>query len=96
MSDWRPIDTAPRDGTWVLLFCPGLSEERDYDARGAPDITVGCWDAQTYSSPTWLSAETVAEFWDYGGETGAGQSISLRVVSPTRWLPLPASPGKGS
>lgn len=22
MSDWQPIDTAPKDGSWVLLWLP--------------------------------------------------------------------------
>ena len=22
--EWQPIKTAPRDGTWVMLFCPDV------------------------------------------------------------------------
>lgn len=33
---WQPIETAPRDGTDVLLWCP----------RGG--VTVGRWDEQEY------------------------------------------------
>ena len=31
---WRPIATAPKDGTWLLLFTPDATEPRIY---------VGAW-----------------------------------------------------
>ncbi len=47
LSDWQPIDTAPKDGTRVLLFMPASGDGRwtgfwlDGDGRvshGRPDI----------------------------------------------------------
>jgi hypothetical protein len=41
-TDWRPIDSAPRDGTEVLLY--GRTER---DGRFfAPDCNVGWWDEE--------------------------------------------------
>ena len=91
MTEWRSIESAPKDGSWLLLYAPGI--ERDYDAENAPQITVGTWNSQTYSEPVWLSAETEAEFWDYGGYTGAGMSVHLREIQPTHWMPCPDAPG---
>lgn len=51
MIDWQPMDTAPKDGTRVLLFFPELDQ----------DVRVGCWEsverivngAVTYKSEGW-------------------------------------------
>lgn len=31
--NWQPIDTAPKDGTWLLLFRPGKEGNRIAEAR---------------------------------------------------------------
>jgi hypothetical protein len=46
--DWQPIDTAPTDGSIVLLFRP--------DAHGWGKVTPGRWDNQTFAKrpkPYW-------------------------------------------
>ena len=51
--EWQPIDTAPRDGTSVLLFLP----------TGAQ--TVGCWDPDfdDLDEPGWT--DYTVESWAY-------------------------------
>lgn len=60
-SDWRPIETAPRDGTCVLLLITN-SKRR---------ISTGRWDSQEYHKkprPFWH-----VDMWSFGGpETHRG------------------------
>lgn len=46
---WQPMETAPKDGTFVQLFDP-IAE---------PPVSVGCWDEQAGvdGRPGWLIAE---------------------------------------
>jgi hypothetical protein len=84
MSEWQPIETAPRDGTQRL----GLTA-RGYcifawhdDTRGpgvSDDVQVPGWEA-------FCDGETVM---DEGWDTGTGYTLE---VSPTHWMPLPEPP----
>jgi hypothetical protein len=70
----QPIETAPKDGTKLLLFCIGDSER--YDAEKGVhviDPTQSVW---------WASKG----YWSAGGYW----TNSLdRLLPPTHWLPLP-------
>lgn len=47
MNEWQPIETAPKDGTIVLLWSPDWSVP-----------TVAMWNAQ-YDEPYWQPLEEV-------------------------------------
>lgn len=93
---WQPIETAPTDGTWLLLFCPaGIGdgwESRDYDVKGAPNVTLGSCEAGSAQSKQWLSVESYTEVHDYGGMTGVSTETHRLGITPTHWQPLPELP----
>lgn len=96
LGAWAPIETAPRDGTAVLLW---LAEDIDrYYVAGhrAPRLTIGFWGwSNDDFSPgdAWHSVEAKEEMWGMGGEmTGPMMSTDCLQVVPTHWMPLPAPP----
>ena len=77
-GEWQPIDTAPRDGTDILLFQPDVDKhgiERFYHAL----IIVGFWDDR-YKK--WSISNV-------GGFEGESEMQSEEV---THWTPLPKVP----
>lgn len=43
MTDWQPIETAPRDGTVVRLFCPGVGPNpKPFEVIGRY-LDLGAW-----------------------------------------------------
>jgi hypothetical protein len=77
---WQPLDSAPRDGTPVLLFCPGLT------GNVVRDIVVGAWrfDPNRRTLGFWVS--------DVGHlDTGIAESgpwIEYPELQPQKWAPL--------
>jgi hypothetical protein len=77
---WQPIETAPLDGTALLLHCPGVKSWNRL--RGMPDIVVGLWAGQ------WLS--DIGDV-DQGYES-TGAYFEHEALAPTHWMQLPDPP----
>jgi hypothetical protein len=92
-AGWMPIETAPRDGTDVLLYAPaGEWEGKPTEAR----TTVGHWTTDD---------ECRRQIGDCGGECRCPEYDEidpywlswdggfLPELPPTHWMPLPPAPG---
>ena len=82
--DWKPISTAPKDGTVMLLY---LSQEPDQRSYVVPDTakhyTIGFWQHRD-----WRSIET-EDCGMMGGElTGWMSDIVCVPCKPTHWAEL--------
>lgn len=83
MSDWQPIETAPRDGTHFLAYYTDLVDEYDENdrlvARGV--VTPNCGIAYQVE---WLGGIVDYPF--------AGRIYQTRRY--THWMPLPPAPAQ--
>ena len=78
MSKWQPIETAPKDGRQLLMFCD------DYD----PAVFVasfGWTDLPKNHADYW-------EGWIFAEEILASHTET--EPEPTHWMPLPAPPAE--
>jgi hypothetical protein len=76
-GEWQPIETAPKDGTRILLGGGAWGDDwRD----SAPAVMVGWWEVPRRYDAFWNTC--AAE---------AGYSM-FPYESPTHWMPLPAAP----
>lgn len=74
---WQPIETAPRDGTWVLLT--GGEDTENYGENG-PVVSARWW--QEYGPDgDW--------YWAYAYWDSAWRS---EYKNPTHWMPPPDPP----
>ena len=83
--EWKPIESAPRDGTHILLFGGVPDHESDeYDTmrkvwwEGLERPVSGYW-------KEWLGIEG----WRYCSYDSGYYGVYL---NPTHWMPLPAPP----
>lgn len=82
MTDWQPIETAPKDWRQRILVTGGYTFDNCdvYIARWS-GYPIGKWNEETGR------VETVLEYawrWEGGGPAN--------VTHPTHWRPLPAAP----
>ncbi len=74
---WQPIETAPKDGTEVILFHPPENYQGiEYPAR----VTAG----------SWIEWDETPEC--DGGSIWMSLDGGFREDTPTHWLPLPKIP----
>lgn len=78
-SAWRPIDTAPKDGTRILY----------YDIEGI--VYAGCWDAKFAYVETKRGKPKHRGAWTDHGVASFGYE-EYTEQSPIGWMPLPATP----
>lgn len=79
--EWQPIDTAPRDGTVIILAAYWSSWDFEKDAE-----SFG-WDVNTGQMGTPTIFGQTGEWWADNGVGG------LRLpYLPTHWMPLPTPP----
>lgn len=83
MTDWQPIETAPRDGTEFLAFD---------STTGKMDVcTMESYPSEWYAVPVQYDSEygpLNGEF--YGDIVGSdGRTAASRIV---HWMPLPEPP----
>jgi hypothetical protein len=76
MSEWQPIETAPRDGTEVLVY----SAFSNTVQQCSWSCCAGAW----CPISGWILTQWV-EFGDY-------PTLMPCLVTATHWMPLPAAP----
>lgn len=80
---WHPIETAPRDGTDILIFTTvhGITQARF--ARGEWSHTI---DGDEYDGPVWVCGD---DAWTIEVEESEDGFYDAEA---THWMPLLASP----
>lgn len=77
MMEWQPIETAPKDGTWILVYGKGTEDEDEPRQIAVAQYT------------NYLNSSITAWHWQFawcdGGHLGY-------FSEPTHWMPLPSKP----
>lgn len=88
MGEWKPISSAPKDGTSVLVVDINASTPEAMEAHWAQHDAWG-------GEPTWLCGKTWPPFWKMTPRVArAYGEIVGEVMSPTHWMPIPPPPPK--
>jgi hypothetical protein len=75
---WQPIGTAPKDGTWVLVYGGGTDDEEVTRAIAVAQYT------------DYLNGGKTEWHWQFAWYDGGYYG---QFEEPTHWMPLPEAPG---
>lgn len=83
MVEWRPMETAPRDGTQIMMRCID-PDVQGFGTRETPHVVIGNWQHPRPNRDPSDGAWNVPMCdWWIGEHDGV----------LTHWLPLPPAPG---
>lgn len=74
--EWQPIETAPRDGTTILIYMPEASRLK---------VREACW------ATPWEGAPDEQCYW-MTPHGPAGRGYTILPMAVTHWMPLPEPP----
>jgi hypothetical protein len=82
MAEWQPIETAPKDGTWIVTLAPESIQNGD---GPKPFVSTAKWVQET------------REYWQSAGPrkqelVTEDASHWSDWEDPTHWMPLPRAP----
>lgn len=76
--EWKPIETAPKDGTIILISRPNREAMAAYWSQ-CPRAFAGTFSDANYP-------------WVFLDETNGTNAMMDGAHGPTHWMPLPAPP----
>lgn len=76
VNQWQPIETAPKDGTYILLY----SEDSNSRTMGVAQFMINSDDA---TDTAWVQGRMFNE---------DNEMQCVLFTNPTHWKPLPAAP----
>jgi hypothetical protein len=87
---WQPIETAPRDGTRIILGLP------DLDGDGGGISVAGYWLEELEDGVDYMGHDGGFTDVDYQvfqpGRSFGAESYRYAGRQPTHWMPLPEPP----
>jgi DNA-binding XRE family transcriptional regulator len=90
---WRGIESAPKDGSILLLYCPTGIERLYVSPAEASCYCIGFHGdngGMLGMADNWQSVESREEICGYGSEyTGAMTETATVACNPTHWKPFP-------
>lgn len=84
---WQPIETAPKDGSEILILAHGMAIQARFEpGRWSEDTPVS---PAEYDGAVWCAFDDAQQF---EIEEGAGENGGDWHGAVTHWMPLPAPP----